>query len=346
MRGHLVGWRETLVYAVSQLQPDYAITLDGTAWSGVTPYWWFTENYRPVARFGHATIYQRTASSSTGYIANTEAYFSSGLILTEAAVSSQMLQPGGTLAIHLKFDVAASQSADYQLTTYLMDAQTYERFAITNEWPFDSGYSTRFWQAREQFQVPLRLNVPRDLKPGTYRLGVIVYNPATHTDLPLSTNASEVHVGWLRVGNPKSTEPSIPLAEKLLNSAWSEGIKLTAIGLPSRTLSAGEMLVVAFNWRVDRVPLRDLTVFLHVIDNAGNIVAQKDQHPFDGRFSTAVWQVDEHLRDVFTVALPANLPAGKYGLRIGLYDMAGPVPLDNGSQDFLLLPDVVQVSTQ
>ena len=32
MRGHLVGWVETLTYAIGERNPEYAVTLKGTAW--------------------------------------------------------------------------------------------------------------------------------------------------------------------------------------------------------------------------------------------------------------------------------------------------------------------------
>ena len=65
MRGHLVGWAETLAYAIGQRNPDYAVTLTGTAWDSITPQWWFRERYRPVATFGRATIYQRREPATT-----------------------------------------------------------------------------------------------------------------------------------------------------------------------------------------------------------------------------------------------------------------------------------------
>jgi len=57
-------------------------------------------------------------------------------------------------------------------------------------------------------------------------------------------------------------------------------------------------------------------------------VAQNDMQPQSGFAPTSQWQPRTEITDRHGVILPANLPAGKYAIRVGLYrtDDQSPVP--------------------
>lgn len=64
----------------------------------------------------------------------------------------------------------------------------------------------------------------------------------------------------------------------------------------------------------------DYTVFVHVVDAGGRQVAQQDSQPWwDVSIPTTTWQPGEKLRDRHTFTLPADLPPGRYRLRVGAY---------------------------
>lgn len=78
------------------------------------------------------------------------------------------------------------------------------------------------------------------------------------------------------------------------------------------------------------------TVFVHVLNEAGEIVAQHDGQPVGGAYPFPLWQpggvvvADRHL-----LALPDDLPAGRYTLSVGVYDSETferwPVTLPDGT---------------
>jgi hypothetical protein len=73
-------------------------------------------------------------------------------------------------------------------------------------------------------------------------------------------------------------------------------------------------------------------VFIHLLDGAGNIVAQVDRPPVNGLAPTNLWQPGDLVRDPYQIALPSDLPAGTYELRAGLYtDENGRLPIRGGS---------------
>lgn len=61
-------------------------------------------------------------------------------------------------------------------------------------------------------------------------------------------------------------------------------------------------------------------VFVHLVDEAGNILAQSDAVPAGWTRPTTGWLPGEYVVDVHTLTLPSGLPSGQLAFRIGLYD--------------------------
>jgi hypothetical protein len=65
----------------------------------------------------------------------------------------------------------------------------------------------------------------------------------------------------------------------------------------------------------------DYTVFVHLSDPSGYIVAQHDSQPAAGAYPTSAWTPGESLDEEVQVPLPTALPSGQYRLTVGLYDL-------------------------
>jgi hypothetical protein len=73
-------------------------------------------------------------------------------------------------------------------------------------------------------------------------------------------------------------------------------------------------------WQAERAPARDYTVFVHLYDATGRLVASHDGQPVYGFLPTSQWPVGRIIVDRHDIALPADLAAGDYQLAAGLYD--------------------------
>jgi hypothetical protein len=60
-------------------------------------------------------------------------------------------------------------------------------------------------------------------------------------------------------------------------------------------------------------------VFVHVLDEEGQIVAQADRKPVHGLASTPLWQPGDIIRDPYRLELPSDLAAGTYAVQAGMY---------------------------
>jgi len=99
--------------------------------------------------------------------------------------------------------------------------------------------------------------------------------------------------------------------------------KTPALGLqPTRQLKPGETLALRTFWSVEQSFDADFFIFVHLIDAAGNTMAQRDAPPWQGRFPTSSWRPGSIVVDVDDLPLPANLPPGTYTIAIGMFDPA------------------------
>jgi hypothetical protein len=106
----------------------------------------------------------------------------------------------------------------------------------------------------------------------------------------------------------------------------------------------GGQLNLTYAWYARRRPKVIYAVFNHLMTADGELVAQADGWPQEGRMLTTQWQAGEYIEDSHTLAIPSDAPPGPYTLSVGLYDAATgerqPAFLDNQrlSEDRLLLP--------
>jgi 4-amino-4-deoxy-L-arabinose transferase-like glycosyltransferase len=99
----------------------------------------------------------------------------------------------------------------------------------------------------------------------------------------------------------------------------------------------GGTLEVLTAWRVLDTPPNDLAIFLHLYHEDGAVVAQGDAL---GAL-TDTFQPEDVFVQWHGLALPPDLPQGKYRLGIGLYIREGRrLPLDSGAGDTLTLGTV------
>jgi hypothetical protein len=77
---------------------------------------------------------------------------------------------------------------------------------------------------------------------------------------------------------------------------------------------------VTLHWHALQTPDRNYHSFVHLLDSAGDIVAQHDNPPAGGELPTLGWLPGEYLTDTHRLQLPFDLPEGGYWLGVGLYD--------------------------
>ena len=82
-------------------------------------------------------------------------------------------------------------------------------------------------------------------------------------------------------------------------------------------------LQVTLHWQTWLTLTQEVRTYVHVQDQAGNLVAQEDGLPLMGIANPLWWKPGDQWRDLRVVILPAALKPGPYILRVGVYPASG-----------------------
>lgn len=113
--------------------------------------------------------------------------------------------------------------------------------------------------------------------------------------------------------------------EGITNVRFGEAIYLERAELFSDDLKPGEILQIALHWRADEILEQRYKVFLHLVDENGSIVAQRDSEPGGGLALTTTWMPGETVVDNHGLLVPVGTEPGEYRLLLGLYETFNPL---------------------
>jgi hypothetical protein len=169
-----------------------------------------------------------------------------------------------------------------------------------------NAYPTSRWQPGDEWRGQARLRVPATLPAGDYDLSVAL------PDL----SADEATLTRIHVGAPPHVYQPLPTANTV-------GVEFAGVGILTgySITRTPESLLLNLIWRATATADESYNVFVHLQEDAtGRIWAQSDAGPADWTRPTTGWLPGEFIADVHRLALPADLPAGKYTLWVGLYE--------------------------
>lgn len=86
------------------------------------------------------------------------------------------------------------------------------------------------------------------------------------------------------------------------------------------TTAPNTALRLTLYWRALAPMETSYTVFTHLLDDEGQLWAQKDNLPVRGSYPTTDWRAGEMIVDKYDIVIPPAAPAGQYELEVGLYD--------------------------
>jgi hypothetical protein len=124
---------------------------------------------------------------------------------------------------------------------------------------------------------------------------------------------------YARVYTRPAGSPAARPPRQAFAAAVGDGIALAGYDLLPETPQPGGSLYLQLHWLVDAAPTQAWTVFTHVVDGEGGRVAGFDSPPGRGSLPTTAWQAGWRVLDEYEIPLPADLAAGRYGVRMGLY---------------------------
>jgi hypothetical protein len=239
----------------------------------------------------------------------------------------------------------------YVLFVQLLEAETGRRVAAS-----DDVLHKLEWSAGDIVHER-RLMMVDGVPPGQYELALGLYYPDRADDrIPArKPTKGRTRGGEAWPGNVVRLDiPVVVLASLLKDSAVSEDDRLVVYtsdtgGVPAEPehwleasfgqvaqmtgytlrgadpvsgLVSGQDLDITLYWQAaNQQPLdTDYKVFVHVLDEAGQVVAQHDGEPAEGRMPTRAWREGDRVVDTHRVVWLQPSYAGKATIQVGLYD--------------------------
>ena len=162
-----------------------------------------------------------------------------------------------------------------------------------------------------------RLRIPADLAPGDYELIAGLFDAGSRQRWQWA-GKDALHLGDVQV-QARTHTFTPPQPAQRLDARWQGGHKLVGF-----SLDVGQQPDAAFQltlfWQPAGPTEARYSVFVHVVDAQGELLAQDDAEPAAGAHPTSSWLADEFITDVHTLPLP-DVP-GPLTLQVGLYDPA------------------------
>lgn len=207
-------------------------------------------------------------------------------------------------------------------------------------------YPTYRWRAEEIYRDAYTFETPPSSPTGLYALDLTWYPYDLDTRTSDYSKSQSLALGSIRVGD-FNAPMSIPHSQHA-----RVGDAITFLGWDTQPSTSGDTIVatrgqsIALDlfWRADQVLKESFTVFVHLVNEQGQVVADGDSPPLSGLYATSLWRVGESLRDAHAIGIPSNLAAGKYFVEIGMYLPSNgkrlPIDLSSGQADKIILAPV------
>jgi hypothetical protein len=294
---------KTPEYATIKYKPDYLLATQYFLWR-FTGDDWFRSLYEPVAQF--STEDDAEFSPMTLYRRRGERTTpTTALEGTNLPITFRMaLSAGEYLPAGTQASLEAGDQNVLDVTQPFLNGQ------------YPAPTSPDDEVLIEQILLPLRVT------PGDYRWAV--------------TAPVEME-GMVEVISLTTSDEYIPITGE-----WTDFVSLDGVVLPDDEMWSGGSLSILLEWRALAETEYDYTVFVHLLNADGTLVAQHDGMPVGEQRPASGWQAGERVIDEHEIRLPPDLPSGQYSLRVGWYDWQTEerVLLANGD-DLLDLPPQV-----
>ncbi len=151
--------------------------------------------------------------------------------------------------------------------------------------------------------------------------------------------------GDVRLAQYAVLGPAPEAPDVALDARFGERVRLVGYALRPAEPAPGDALGVTLFWVTDAPLEARYKVTVQLLGPDGVLVAQHDAEPAGNRAPTTSWRVGEMVRDTHGVALPPELPSGRYTLVVGMYTLEAPHARLPIFQDGAAVGDVLVLQT-
>ncbi|MGH2593554.1 MAG: glycosyltransferase family 39 protein [Anaerolineae bacterium] len=230
--------------------------------------------------------------------------------------------PGDAVAVRLCWETLSADPRSLLTLVQFVGAED-RVVASRRTIPGLGAYPTGVWQPGIRFCDTIRLVLSRDVPaPAVYKVEVSFVDQQTRTRLPAyapdGALLAATFVDLIKIAPLAYTSPSI---ENTLTFRLGDQIDLIGYMIDPASTKPGGATRLRLYWRALRRPDADYTVFVHLRDTTGQLVAQADSPPQAGEYPTSFWDAGEVVADDRSLVIPAGVASGEYVVVVGLYQL-------------------------
>ncbi len=279
-----------------------AVAVALAAFAAVAPFVLIQPAYAYPATLGQAPTPTHRADITYG----------SQLKLLGYDVSPERVAPGGSVQLTLYWQSLATMDTDYSIGIHLLDSGS-RVIGSRDSYPGHGMLPTRLWYAGQIIQDTYWVPVSADALGGSVaQVHVALYSRDDKLDLPAYDPAGQgitPIVGRLKL---TGTAQPAPHAQNTMQAGF--GKQIAMVGYDEASNPQG--LALTLYWKRNAPVTADYSVFVHVLDTNGKIIAQQDSQPANGTNPTTLWDEGEVVADPYTLSVPER---GTYRVDVGLY---------------------------
>jgi hypothetical protein len=267
-------------------------------------------------------------------------HFGSDVDLIGYQISPDRLGPGGSVSVDLTWRAVRPASRDWRVALVALGEDN-QPLAKVQSWPQGGRAPTEAWQTGQVYRdyyvlTPAPVGTTQ---VATIWLSLFDADPPYVDGLPVLDARGEALGKGLPLGEVKLVASGgAPTPAHAIDVRFGPSIDLVG---DDAAASAGQ-LALTLDWRARAPVATSYTVFVHVVDAQGRIVAQQDGPPRAGKYPTTAWDPGEIVPDTRTIPLPSLSP-GRYAVLVGLYDPGTGVRLPTSGSGSLAPDDAVRV---
>jgi Dolichyl-phosphate-mannose-protein mannosyltransferase len=249
-------------------------------------------------------------------VGSAQAIFKNGVVLQTVALTDKVVRPGHTLPITLLWQIdsqTALTDLQYELTITAKDDTI-----LRNQIGLPGANWLTQWQPSQLLREPSGIYFPPDTPAGSYSLQMqLTQANELVAGRPFwwPIRSESVPVGTVEV-IPWPLETSLPQNVTRVDAQFGDAIQLYGYDLAADP----DSLQLTLYWQALAVPANNWLVFVHLLNESGEIVAQQDVIPAEGLRPTQGWRISEVITDMHQMPLPPDLGAGRYTVVVGLFE--------------------------
>jgi len=240
-------------------------------------------------------------------------------------LSSESVTAAEELRVTLYWEAQERLQEDYSVFLHLDDLRpNYISWSLSEELS-PAGIPTSSWTPGFYVSNPHVLSVSGETPPGVYMLRAGLYRANTGERLPILDGddnlvSDSIDLAMIRVRRAQPV--SLEGVAKLGPLSFGERINLLGYNLGNSSSRPGNYFRLFLYWEATEEMPEEYVVFVHLVDDRGEMWAQGDGIPGNGINPTWAWVVGEVVEDEHLIPLGTDVPAGWYHLSIGLYEVS------------------------